>query len=206
MKNIHSIDKKRTGMALVLSLIVLLAAGVMVAVSLYFIENMATTTRMKTDSELRMNAALAGLEEGKQWILDEISAGRTPKLSSADIEVVKTIDDVDDLVDKLCQKSLSFTNQGIAGTVEIFDLVYEPSSDLKFSQGIPPRISVSFSSIWEESSQVQRQSYDSSNRGGGTTEDFATLSARYRAYLIRSSVRYKEIDQTVEQAVLMKRW
>lgn len=193
-------------MALALSLIVLLVAGAMVAVSLYFIENMATTTRMKNDSELRMNAALAGLEDGKQWILDEISAGRTPKLSSADIEAVKTIDDVDDLVDKLRQKSLSFTNQGIAGTVEIFDLVYEPSTDLKFGQGIPPRISVFFSSIWEESSLVQRQSYDSSNRGGGTAEDFATLSARYRAYLIRSSVRFKEIDQTVEQAVLMKRW
>lgn len=206
MKIQHSMGKKRTGMALALSLIVLLVAGAMVTVSLYFIENMATTTRMKTDRELRMNAALAGLEDGKQWILDEISAGRTPKLSSADIEAVKTIDDVDDLLGKLRQKSLSFTNQGIAGTVEIFDLVYEPSADLKFDQGIPPRISVFFPSIWEESSLVQRQSYDSSNRGEGTAEDFATQSARYRAYLIRSSVKYKEIDQTVEQAVLMKRW
>ncbi len=49
-------------MALPLTLIVLLVAGALVALSFYFIENMMTTTQMKTDDELRLNAALAGVE------------------------------------------------------------------------------------------------------------------------------------------------
>ena len=57
--------KNRIAMALPLSLIVLLVAGVMVSVSLYFIQNMATVSRMKTEDEILLNAALDGVERGK---------------------------------------------------------------------------------------------------------------------------------------------
>ncbi len=69
------IPGRKAGMALPLTLIVLLVAGALVALSFYFIENMMTTTQMKTDDELRLNAALAGVERE--------SSGFSPGLTQA---------------------------------------------------------------------------------------------------------------------------
>ena len=71
-------------MALPLTLIVLLVAGSMVGVSLFIIENMTTTTKMQTDDELRMNAALAGIEQGKRWVITQVSGGYIPRRKDAD--------------------------------------------------------------------------------------------------------------------------
>lgn len=55
-------------MALPLSLVMLLFAGILVAVSMYIVENMVSVSRMKRNDELLMNAAVAGIEQGKIWL------------------------------------------------------------------------------------------------------------------------------------------
>ena len=70
-------------MALPMTLVVLLVAGGMVAISFYFIENMMTTTKMKARDELRFNAAASGLERGKSWLLERIDDDEIPALIAA---------------------------------------------------------------------------------------------------------------------------
>jgi len=195
-------EKKRIGMALPLTLIVLVVAGAMVAVSMYFIENMMSTTKMKTDNEFRLNAALAGIEKGKQWILEEIDKPEsTSALKPSPVISIDVVGDLDDL--KL--HSISGTVGNIPFTTDIYFLLYTAKSDIEFQKGMPPMVSLSFSIDWENSSQVQRQSYDASNRGGGSPEGFFTDSGVYRAYLIRSTSEMNGISKTVDQAVYMKK-
>lgn len=203
MKKMSICDFRRKGMSLALVLVVLLVAGAMVAVSMYFIENMISTTQMKLDNELRMNAAIAGLEKGKQWILDEIKKEEASELKPSPVISIDVTGDFDDLI----IKSFSDTVGDIPVETDIFFLLYTASDDVEFVKGMPPMVSIS-STSGEGSgstSEVQRQSYDASNRGGGSPEGFGEDSSPiYRAYLIRSSAEMNGIRKTLEQAVYMK--
>jgi hypothetical protein len=203
LKKMSICDFRRKGMSLALVLVVLLVAGAMVAVSMYFIENMISTTQMKLDNELRMNAAIAGLEKGKQWILDEIKKEEASELKPSPVISIDVTGDFDDLI----IKSFSDTVGDIPVETDIFFLLYTASDDVEFVKGMPPMVSIS-STSGEGSgstSEVQRQSYDASNRGGGSPEGFGEDSSPiYRAYLIRSSAEMNGIRKTLEQAVYMK--
>jgi len=187
-------------MSLALVLVVLLVAGAMVAVSMYFIENMISTTQMKLDNELRMNAAIAGLEKGKQWILDEIKKEEASELKPLPVVSIDVTGDFDDL--KL--KSFSDTVGDIPVETDIFFLLYTASEGVEFRKGMPPMVSILDPNADSESSQAQRQSYDASNRGGGSPEDAFSGGALYQAYLIRSTAEINGIEKTVEQAIYLK--
>ncbi len=200
MKKMSICDFRRKGMSLALVLVVLLVAGAMVAVSMYFIENMISTTQMKLDNELRMNAAIAGLEKGKQWILDEIKKEEASELKPLPVVSIDVTGDFDDL--KL--KSFSDTVGDIPVETDIFFLLYTASEDVEFRKGMPPMVSILDPNADSESSQAQRQSYDASNRGGGSPEDAFSGGALYQAYLIRSTAEINGIEKTVEQAIYLK--
>jgi len=194
-------EKKRIGMALPLTLVVLVVAGAMVAVSMYFIENMMSTTQMKLDNEMLMNAALAGVEKGKQWVLEEIAKpAATSELKPSPVISIDVTGDFDDL--KL--KSFSDTVGDIPVETDIFFLLYTASEDVEFRKGMPPMVSILDPNADSESSQAQRQSYDASNRGGGSPEDAFSGGALYQAYLIRSTAEINGIEKTVEQAIYLK--
>lgn len=204
MKKRRTADMKRKGMSLALTLLVLLVAGAMVAVSMYFIENMMMTTQMNLDSELRMNAAIAGVEKGKQWILAEIAANKgAPKLDDPKIKA----SEVTETFDRFILKSEDLTTpEGVSVSVRVFDLVYDVGSeDIDFERGMPPQILKVFTEDMSQSSQIKRQSYDTSNRGGGSPENLATFSGVYHAYLIRSSAALNGISKTIEQSVYLKK-
>jgi hypothetical protein len=200
LKKMSICDFRRKGMSLALVLVVLLVAGAMVAVSMYFIENMISTTQMKLDNELRMNAAIAGLEKGKQWILDEIKKEEASELKPLPVVSIDVTGDFDDL--KL--KSFSDTVGDIPVETDIFFLLYTASEDVEFRKGMPPMVSILDPNADSESSQAQRQSYDASNRGGGSPEDAFSGGALYQAYLIRSTAEINGIEKTVEQAIYLK--
>lgn len=202
MKMMRISELRRKGMSLALTLVVLLVAGAMVGVSMYFIENMMMTTQMKLDNEMRMNAAIAGVEKGKQWILKEIKDKGAPKLTNPKVEA----DDMTGTFDRFILTSEDLTTpEGVSVSVRVFDLVYDVGSeDIDFERGMPPQILKAFSDPISKSSLIQRQSYDSSNRGGGSPESFATFSGVYRAYLIRSSAELNGVSKTIEQSVYLK--
>lgn len=190
---------KKAGMALPLTLIVLLVAGALVALSFYFIENMMTTTQMKTDDELRLNAALAGVERGKQWLLSRVDAGELPALTttSGDIAAVTA-----PYFPELSVRDLiTFTLDGITVEVRIFDLSYEYTSSLRFVPGIPPRIF----QTQEGGSIKSPQSYASSNAAEGNTGAADPDSSLLGSYLIRSEATLNDLTKRVEQGILMAR-
>lgn len=202
MKKRRTADMKRKGMSLALTLLVLLVAGAMVAVSMYFIENMMMTTQMNLDSELRMNAAIAGVEKGKQWILAEIAANKgAPKLDDPKIKA----SEVTETFDRFILKSEDLTTpEGVSLSVNVFDLVYDVGSeDIVFEPRMPPQILKVFSDDIAESSLIQRQSYEASNRGGGSPEGLGLFTGVYHAYLIRSRAVLNGISKTIDQSVYL---
>jgi hypothetical protein len=190
---------KKAGMALPITLIVLLVAGALVALSFYFIENMMTTTKMKADDELRLNAALAGVERGKQWLLSRVDAGELPALTttSGDIAAVTA----PGFPELLVQNPVSFDLDGVSVEVRIFDLSYEFTSALDFVPGIPPRIF----QTKEGGSIKSSQSYASSNAAEGDTGAADPDSSMLGSYLIRSEATLNELTKRVEQGILMAR-
>lgn len=209
-------SKRKKGMALPLTLIVLLVAGAMVAVSLFLIENMATTTKMKTDDELRLNAAIAGVERGKQWVVGHVLDGKIPRrkdsdgdslVSSADVSNPKSTQPFGYLISfvESDEGYLTFTEDNVDVKVWIYDLAYEPASDFSFVQNLPPQMR----DFWQSDflngmSAVQTQSYASSNRGGAAGGG-GTLEAEFGAFLIRSRSSLNGIEKVVEQSVVMRK-
>jgi hypothetical protein len=170
--------RKKRGMALPLTLIVLLVAGAMVAVSLFLIENMTITTKMKTDDELRMNAALAGVEIGKELLIKSISEENyLPRRENFSLPVSsKDIDTADSVFSFLVARdknnkplrSTGTLKENLSVDVLVYDMAFEPETGVKFVAGMPPRMR----DVWDPSDRegqsiIQGQSYASSNRGGG---------------------------------------
>lgn len=208
--------RKNRGMALPLTLIVLLVAGAMVAVSLFLIENMATTTQMKTDDELRLNAAIAGVERGKQWVVGHVLDGKIPRrkdtdgdslLSSADIANPQSTQPFGYLISFVGTDEgyLSFSRDNVDIKVWVYDLDYEPASGVSFIKDIPPQLRDFWNSDFLDGmSAVQTQSYESSNRGGASGGS-GSLAAEFGAFLIRSRSSLNGIEKVVEQSVVMRK-
>jgi hypothetical protein len=58
-----------------------------------------STTKMKSDAEFRLNAAIAGLERGKAWLYDRIVSDDIPSLAAAGaIKAVTASDDYKELI------------------------------------------------------------------------------------------------------------
>lgn len=207
----------RRGMALPLTLIVLLVAGSMVGVSLFIIENMTTTTKMQTDDELRMNAALAGIEQGKQWVITRVSGGDIPRRKDADGDDVVTSADISAAAasppfsylvayDKDdTPGTLNFTMENANVGVVIYDLAYKAGTGTTFSVSMPPEMR----SLWNENlldgmSAIQSQSYASTNRGGSSGGG-TSIMGELGFYLIRSTASLNAIEKTIEQSVVMRK-
>jgi len=205
----------RTGMALPMTLVIMLVAGAMVAVSMYFVENMMVTTKMKTDDELRMNAVQAGVEIGKELIVKSIvNENFIPRRENFD-ELV-TSDDIDNADSNFTflvarDKSNALLRRtgimidNVSVNVHVYDLAYETASGTVFVPGMPPRMR----DIWDPSEQegesaIQGQSYASSNRGGGSGPGGGTSEFENGFYLVRSTASLNNISKTVEQAVRLK--
>lgn len=206
--------KSRKAMALPMTLVVMLIAGVMVGVSMYFIENMMTTTKMKTDDELRLNAVLAGVEIGKELIIQSfVNENYIPRRE--DFNTLVTSNDIDTADSRFTflvanDKSNSALQRtgimidNVSVDVYVYDLAYETASGVIFFEGMPPRMR----DIWDPSAQegqsiIQGQSYASSNRGGGSSSS-GTSDFENGFYLVRSIASLNNISKTVEQAVRLR--
>jgi len=201
---------KRPGMALPLTLIVLLVAGAMVAVSFVFIENMMTTTKMKTDDEFRLNAALAGLERGKAWLYQRIASDDIPSLSAPGaINAVTASESFKELLvldgGSVPNPTISFSLDDAEVNVRIYDLAYDFGEALTFQPGIPPRMY----RAREGGSLKAGQSYASSNAAEGNPDSGSPESKILKAYLVRSEAivnkgEKDEMSKTVEQAIFVQ--
>ena len=210
MKNAGRKENKRPGMALPLTLIVLLVAGAMVAVAFVFIENMMSTTKMKSDDEFRLNAAIAGLERGKAWLYDRIVSDDIPSLVAAGaINAVTASDDYKELLvssgGAVPNPTLSFTLGDADVKVLIYDLAYDFGETLTFEPGIPPRMY----RAREGGSLKAGQSYASSNAAEGNPGSGSPESKILKAYLVRSEAivnkgEKDEMSKTVEQAIFVQ--
>ena len=210
MKSAGRKEKKRPGMALPLTLIVLLVAGAMVAVAFVFIENMMSTTKMKSDDEFRLNAAIAGLERGKAWLYDRIVSDDIPSLVAAGaINAVTASDDYKELLvssgGAVPNPTLSFTLGDADVKVRIYDLAYDFGETLTFEPGIPPRMY----RAREGGSLKAGQSYASSNAAEGNPGSGSPESKILKAYLVRSEAivnkgEKDEMSKTVEQAIFVQ--
>ena len=210
MKSAGRKEKKRPGMALPLTLIVLLVAGAMVAVAFVFIENMMSTTKMKSDDEFRLNAAIAGLERGKTWLYDRIVSDDIPSLVAAGaINAVTASEDYKELLvfsgGAVPNPTLSFTLGDADVKVRIYDLAYDFGETLTFEPGIPPRMY----RAREGGSLKAGSSYASSNAAEGNPGSGSPESKILKAFLLRSEVTTKtngkdEMSKTVEQAIFVQ--
>ena len=190
--------KRRSAMALPLALIVLLVAGVMVSVSLYFIQNMATVSRMKTEDEILLNAALDGVDRGKTWIFSEVDSGRMPtyttQAGSGDLGSV-TAPYFSEL---LVATPLSYDLDGVGVVVRIYDLAYAFTDTLSFEPGIPPRIYRT-----QEGMSLRNSNLPDAGPGVGNTGSSAPDSSKLGSYLIRSESTRDSLTKSVEQAILV---
>lgn len=216
----NCISMRKRGMALPLTLIVLLVAGAMVGVSLYLIENMATTTKMKTDDELRMNAALAGIERSKEWIVHSVTVdNHIPRrqdsdklVTSSDMTGALTSDPKFDFLVPLDKSGNKMGVLGVvSGSVEgvpyeavLYDLSYRAADNVSFVSEMPPEMRY----LWNDAalegmSAVQGQNYASSNRGG-SHGGAGTIEVEYGFYLARSKSVLNGIEKVIEQGLRMR--
>lgn len=196
-------------MALPITLVVLLVAGAMVAVSFVFIENMRTTSVMKTDDEFLTNAAIDGIERGKSWIYNQMDADEPPLLL-AEGAINSLSSDFKELLvasgDVAPNPTLQFAVGDAQVEVRIFDLGYDFGESLEFTEGMPPMLYKGA----EGASLKAGQSYGSSNVGEGNPGAGEPTAQILRAYLVRSSVKREGPDgveglsKHIEQALFVK--
>lgn len=139
---------RRKGMALPLSLVMLLVAGILVGVSMYIVENMVSVSMMKSRDELLMNGALAGIEHGKIWLTESVrSTGGVPPrrgyaaLSQSDLSrrVIQPL-----LARKGTEQALLDGDlDGVIYQAAVYDVNIDRTrriniDDLIFVEGVPP--------------------------------------------------------------------
>jgi len=208
--------KKRHAIALPLVLVIVLVGGAFVAAAFYITENYYSSSKQTVTSTRLYNAAVSGIEEGKGWIYEKMKSGHIPRwtdkdgdgmLSSADKPAGATYT-YEALVAKVSSTDEGVfdmtTEDGIKLHIVVYDLAYEPHSDLlkddyDYEKGFPPRIRPQL----EEGSYVVRPSYAVTGRGGGSTGEGAPGSD-IGVYLIRCTATYKDRTSTAEQAVAMR--
>lgn len=196
--------RKKKAMALPLTLVVLLVVGALVGVSLYLIENMKTTTEMKIHDEARLNAALAGVERGKQWLYDKMDVRETPSHTVAGPVAALTADEqFKELLvrdgNSAPNPTFEFTMGELRVAVRIYDLSYDPASSLEFERGMPPRMYITSDKTGIKAGTSYASSNDSEgNLGAGSPE-----KKLWSVYLVRAEATdiKSGISKHVEQAV-----
>lgn len=209
-------------MVLPFALLVLLVAGGIVAMSMVLVENLMNTTRMKTDDELRLNAAVSGAEFGKQRIINSVlldgflptrnTETTSPVVTSADIAMDDT--HFTSLVARgktgaqfiFNTEDVNVGDPTMKVTIYVYDLGYEPGTGIVFSKGFPPRMRYIFPVDDSEGATfIQAQSYGNSNRGISPLGQDG-MEAVLRYYLVSSTaVTSDDISVTVEQSVVVKK-
>jgi len=205
--------KKRRAIALPLVLVIVLFGGALVAAAFYITENYYSSSKQTVTGTRLYNAAVSGVEEGKGWIYENMKLGHIPRWTDEDGDGMLSAADkpagAEYIYEALIAKVSSTdegvfditTEDGIVLHVVVYDLAYEPASDLKddYEKGFPPRIRPQL----EEGSYVVRPSYAVAGRGGGSTGEGAPGSD-IGVYLIRCTATYKDRTSTAEQAVAMR--
>ena len=172
---------KKKGMALPLALVVLLTAGALVAVSIYLVENMVNVNRMKNDDELRMNAALSGIETGKDWIFNVING---PKDARRRPHYGQTLVSPD--ISELVVHEFDYTTEGIKVEGTVYDVLFD---------GVAPNINLGTESIplFGKPSLIN---YDHSSG--------STVPPVEGAYVIRSKATMNSIEKILEQGLVVR--
>ena len=208
--------KKRRAIALPLVLVIVLVGGALVAAAFYITENYYSSAKQTVTSTRLYNAAVSGIEEGKGWIYKNIKSGKVPRWMDEDGDGMLSESDkptgAEYIYEALIARVSSTdkgvfditTEDGIVLHVVVYDLAYEPASDLlkddsEYEKGFPPRIRPQL----EEGSSVVRPSYAVAGRGGGSTGEGAP-GTDIGVYLIRCTATYKDRSSTAEQAVAMR--
>ena len=172
---------KKQALALPMALIILLIAGALVAVSIYLIENMVTVNRMKNDDELRMNAALSGIEMGKSWVFNaingDVASRRRPRWGN---ELVSP--DISELV----VFRMNDTVEGVSVESVVFDVLFD---------GIAPNLDFGTESL-PLFGKIYMNNYDHSSDN--------TLPPLEGAYVIRSRAFLNGIEKIFEQGILVR--
>lgn len=184
-------------MALGLTLVVLLVVGGLIPVSMLVVENLMSTTDARRDDGLRMNAALSGVERGKEWLLREVRAGRVPSLTGTEPLGPLSPDFSELLVDV----PQTFDAGDASVTVSIYDLTYGDSEDIVYAQGIPPRIYIA---AFEGEDLRAGSPYSDTNVSGGNPGAGVPGEGRIRTYLVRSRASLGGVSKQVEQAILIR--
>lgn len=215
--SLNVFTERKRAMALPISLIVLLVAGMLVGVSMYVVENLVGTTLMKTENERRLNAALAGLEYGKQRIVDSVLVDtvlprRGGGFSVASSDITSDTTNFSTLV-ALGKNNAQFIfdtdefdvgDPSISVLVYVYDLMYEPEPGIIFSKHFPPRMRYSGSGTVGDGQTVKDGSGDETSLGNFYA-DPDQIESDLGYYLVRSTASSGGITTTLEQSVIMQR-
>ncbi len=214
MKRMIRLNSRKKAMSLAVALIVLLVAGMIVGVSVYIVGNMMETTKMKTDNERRLNAAIAGVEFGKQQIVDSVLAGSLPKkaggfsVTSADIAADPV--NFSALVAHRGVTPFIFDetdfdagDSSMKVAIYVYDLVYKTEGSIAFSKGFPPR-------MWDTLFSFGGEAYEDyliwNPLSGGDDPLGSPLHSKLGYYLVRSSSSTPDgLSTTVEQSVVVQK-
>ncbi len=175
--------RKRRAMALPLALVVLLVAGVLVAGSMYLIENMTSVNQAKVDDELRMNAANSGIEAGKRWVFQSIGGSvalrRRPDWGK-ELSATAVISD-------LQVARFSSVVDGVDVESVVYDVLFEGvAPGLDFGGDSMPLFGRSSLSSYDHSTGYAPQPVQG-------------------AYVIRSRAAYKGIEKVLEQGLVVRK-
>jgi hypothetical protein len=206
---------KRSGVALIMVLVVTLVGSMLALTALYLVENLFSTSQATiTDTEL-YNASVSGIEWGKGWIDYWFEEGYFPRWTDPDGDgILASISSAstppfDNLVATLPVSADGGFQQGLESfgtgkvnvTVVVYDLLYD--STVSFDVGIPPEMR-----NYEEGSSLRReQSYAKSNQAEGSVGEGA-VEHGVGLYLVRSTAKFDDDEdrQTIVDEVVKREY
>ncbi len=209
---LHCYLRRRRAIALAATLILLLVVGGIVMVGMYLVENMMSGSAAKTGGERRVNAALSGLERGKEWIAERIDGGEIPRLKKTPITSADVATASGD-VPFSCLVAYDaggesgalapYSWEGVEVRVVIYDLAYETGPGVVYREGMPPRVRELGGGTGGMSAK-QVQGYESMNRGA-VSESGGGLGPELGFYLVRSTATSEGLNVTVEQSLVIQK-
>ncbi|NCB27300.1 MAG: hypothetical protein EOM62_17885 [Bacteroidia bacterium] len=157
----------------------------LVAVSMYLVENMASVTRLKSDDELKMNAALAGIEAGKTWLFNNLSTGgpgsEPPRRPNWGVSLTSA-----DAISDLSVHDNSGTIEGVNYSFNVYDVLYD---------GAAPNVN-----FGSESLPLYGRNEEGNYPSTSSTDPLLPLKG---AYVIRSKAVFKDREKVYEQGILI---
>jgi len=206
--------RKNPGFTLPMVLIVLILGSVLIYVTYGMVTNLFTTSSNVVEDLELYNAALDGVERGKNWILNaRTTYGRLPRWEASDPSGELSPSDLSGtgedwysilIVQDLANNpgNMAYSKGSIQVNVNIYDMNYVPSGVVSgdYQPGFPPKML--FSAGEAAMSQHMGSSYASSNRGEGSVGEDSGVTLGY--YLIRSRATFEDQEQEIEQAVMIR--